>query len=364
MTRIGIVGLGKMGLSHCGIANALDGVEVAAACDSSSYVLSVLNRYTGVPVYGDIEKMLDSEQLDAVIISTPSHLHAPMVGAALARKVAVFCEKPLTLDWNSSRALSDAATTSRVVTQVGYHYRYVGAFQEVKRLLDLGAIGRVSHVLAEAYGPVVVHEAGMSWRGKRGQGGGALYDYGAHPTNLLTWFFGAPTRASGTSMARVFSRETEDEASGTLHWEGGPSAHLSVDWSDESERKMTTKLTIWGTDGKIVADRQECRVYLRPSATAPRGYEIGWNVKYTTELTAPVSFYLRGEEYTAQLEDFVARVRAGALSGVNDFASAAETDLALEMMFADAAGTPSIQPARTPSTKSAWGRFGRRRASA
>ncbi len=85
-----------------------------------------------------------------------------------------------------------------------------------------------------------------------------------------------------------------------------------MNWSDESQRKMTTKLTIWGTNGRIYADRQECQVYLRDTRRHPAGYQTGWNVRYTTELTEPVWFYLRGEEYSAQLDALRPADRGGA----------------------------------------------------
>ena len=109
-----------------------------------------------------------------------------------------------------------------------------------------------------------------------------------------------------------------------------------MSWSDEAERKMTTRVTVWGTGGRITADRQECRAYLRAGAQVPEGYEPGWNVRYTTELTDPVWFYLRGEEYSAQIDAFVQRVRDGRVDGENGFDSAAVTDRAIAMLLADA----------------------------
>ena len=106
----------------------------------------------------------------------------------------------------------------------------------------------------------------------------------------------------GTVLPTVFSADTDDAAFSTLYFDGGKTGQLSVYWSDESYRKMTTRVNIWGTAGRIFADRQECQVYLRDTATIPDGYEQGWNVRYTTELTEPVWFYLRGEEYSAQVE--------------------------------------------------------------
>jgi predicted dehydrogenase len=349
--RIGVVGLGKMGLSHLSMLNAHPGVTVAGVCDTSGYMLSVLGKYSGLQTFSELDAMLDGVELDAVAICTPSFLHAAQVDAALARGLHVFCEKPLCLDPADSWGLARRAEERGLVTQVGYHNRFIGAFQEVKRLLDAGAIGSVTHVLAEAYGPVVLKEKGSTWRSRRAEGGGCLYDYAAHPLNLLTWYFGAPKGVSGSVLGRVFSRETDDEVATTVHFPGGTDAQLSVSWSDESQRKMTTRITAWGTAGRVFADRQEVQLYIREDATPPPGYTTGWNVRYTTELTDPVSFYVRGEEYSAQLDAFVAGVEGG---GGDDygFASAAVTDDVIAAIVVDATRPPTPVGGATPSAPS------------
>ncbi len=336
MIRIAVVGLGKMGLSHLAIVNAHPDVELAAVCDASGYVLGVLKKYTGATTYSDYDTMLRECELDAVLIATPSRTHAKMVRAALDRGLHVFCEKPFTLSVNDGEALTALAREQGVVTQVGYHNRFVGAFAEVKRLLELSAIGDVTHVLGEAYGPVVLKPKGGTWRSRKEEGGGALYDYAAHPLNLLNWYLGEPAGVGGTVLNSIFSREIDDEVHSTLYYEGGRSARISVNWSDESYRKMTTRITIWGTTGRIFADRQEVQVYLRDTATPPDGYQCGWNVRYTTELTDHVGYYLRGEEYSAQIDHFVARIRDGQVDGINAFDKAAETDRVIAMMISDA----------------------------
>jgi predicted dehydrogenase len=334
--RIAVVGLGKMGLSHLAIVKAHPDVELAAVCDASGYVLGVLKKYTGVATYSDYERMLREADLDAVLIATPSRTHASMVRAALDRGLHVFCEKPFTLQTSDAEELTALAGNKGLVTQVGYHNRFVGTFAEVKKLLDAGAIGDVTHVLGEAYGPVVLKAKGGTWRSRKDEGGGALYDYAAHPLNLVNWYLGEPAGVGGTVLNSIFSHEIDDEVHGTLLYEGGASARISVNWSDESYRKMTTRITIWGTEGRIVADRQECQVYLRDTAMIPEGYEPGWNVRYTTELTEPVGFYLRGEEYSAQIDHFVTRVKDGRVDGINGFESAAQTDRVIAAMIADA----------------------------
>lgn len=347
MVRIAVIGAGKMGLSHLSILGAHPDVEVVGVCDALGYLLDVLAKYTGVRTFDDVDRMLDETAPDAVLIATPTASHVALVENAIGRDLHVFCEKPLSLAAADSLRLAALAEERGLVTQVGYHNRFVGTFREVRRLIDLGTLGRLSHALAEAYGPVVLRPKGATWRSRRATGGGALYDYAAHPLDLLNWYLGTPTSVTGAILGHVFSAETDDEVYGTLQYAGGASAQLSVDWSDESLRKMTTRVTLWGEHGKITADRQECRVYLRDVASAPDGYRAGWNVRYTTALTPPVAFYLRGEEYSAQIDHFVSSIRAAQaglpVTRTNDFRSAASADIAIE-------GFTRPQPASQPLT--------------
>jgi len=352
MIELGLVGLGKMGISHFAIANAHPQAKVSV-CDATGYVLDVVKKYTGVETYAEFDELLARPNLDAVIIATPSRFHGPMVRAALEKGIHVFCEKPFCLDWRESEELADLAESKGLVNQVGYHYRFVGAFREMKRVVDSGAIGQVTHVLAEAYGPVVLKPKGSTWRTKSAEGGGCLYDYAAHPINLLNWCFGVPETISGTILNPIFSADTDDEVYSTFTYPaGGPSAHVSVNWSDESQRKMSTKITLMGTKGRIYADRQECQVYLREESPALPGYGKGWTVKYTTELTEEVWFYLRGEEYSAQIDHFVRAVEAKKSDGFNSFRSAAETDKVMGRMIADhkGLGEEAPRPVRQTST--------------
>ena len=163
-----------MGLSHHALINAHPDVELAAVCDSSRYLLSVLGKYTEVATYSDYERMLREVDLNGVLIATPSRSHAGLVRAALDQGLHVFCEKPFTLDVADSRELASLSRARGLVSQVGYHNRFVGAFREVKALLDAGAIGNVTHALGEAYGPVVVKAKGGTWRSRREEGGGCL----------------------------------------------------------------------------------------------------------------------------------------------------------------------------------------------
>lgn len=355
--RIGVVGLGKMGLSHFALVNAHPRTETVI-CDATGYLVDTLGRYVSNTIYKDFDKMLAEGGLDAVVIATPSRLHAPMVRKALDRGLHVFCEKPFCLDPADSLSLAEAGEAASLVTQVGYHYRYVGAFQEMKRILASGALGRPTHALAEAYGPVVLRPKRSTWRTTKEEGGGCLYDYAAHPLNLLNWLFGRPTSVTGCVLNSIFSADTDDEVYATLGFADGVSAQLSVNWSDESHRKMSTSVTISGTNGKLFADRQECRLFLREKHPALPDYDEGWNVRYTTDLTRQSWFYLRGEEYSNQIDDFVTASLAGdgSIREVdNDFRSAAVTDETIARILAGGDDLAAIAAARPqPAAKRGW----------
>jgi predicted dehydrogenase len=343
MIRTAIVGLGKMGLSHLAILRAHPELDVVAGCDASGYLTDILTKYSGLRCYGDLDRMLGEESLDALVVATPSKLHVPMVEKALARGLHVFCEKPFVLDPADGERLVALAEEKRRVTQVGYHFRFVGAFKEAARLVQAGAIGTVHHVRAEAYGPVVLRPKGGTWRSAKSEGGGALYDYACHAIDLVHFVHGIPDSVEGVVRHGVFSQDVDDEIYCTLRYAGGASGQLCVNWSDESHRKMSTKISVWGTNGRISADRQECQVYLREPHRALPQARAGWTIRYTTELTEEVWYYLRGEEYSAQIDYFAKSIRADRLDGENTFRSALATDRVVSMI---AAHTPAHPPQR------------------
>jgi predicted dehydrogenase len=335
--KVAVVGLGKMGVSHLAIANASAGLNVVAVCDSFTLLGQMVEKHCSIPYIANYAELLTLPGLQGVIIATPTRFHDAMVGDALSKNLHVFCEKPMTLSAAVSKDLAEQAVARGLVGQVGYHNRFVATFAEVKRLLDAGAIGQVRHMHGEAYGPVVLKPVGKTWRSQAGEGGGCLYDYAAHPINLMNWYGGASLQCGGAELAKQYSVDVDDAVYANLRFEDGVTGQVTVNWSDESVRKMSTQVTIWGDGGKIVVDRQELKVFIRDTGKTLPGYGEGWTVRYITELTPNVDYYLRGEEYTAQLDGFADAILAGQTDCVNSFTSAAITDETLEMIRSRAA---------------------------
>ncbi|MBN1788211.1 MAG: Gfo/Idh/MocA family oxidoreductase [Sedimentisphaerales bacterium] len=335
MLKGGIIGLGKMGVSHYSILNTHPEVEVVAVCDTSNFVLGCLSKLTSISLFNDYKKMLDECQLDCVVIATPTSSHMKIVSDCLNKGLHVFVEKPFCLKLDDGRRMIDLAVSKKRVNQVGFHNKFIGAFRKVKEFIDNGIIGDIYHLHGSAYGPVVLKSKGSTWRAKKSEGGGCLHDYASHVIDLMNYYVGAPKKVSGTVLKRIFSKDVEDAVYSTLLYNNGLTGQLSVNWSEETYRKMSTMVTIYGTNGKIIVDRQECKIYLKKAIPSCK-LEKGWNVLYTTELTPPVWFYLRGEEYSAQMDYFVGCITGNKLDNINSFASALTTDMVIDMLMKDA----------------------------
>jgi predicted dehydrogenase len=335
MIKTGIVGLGKMGLSHCAIINANPNAQLSAICDSSTFILDAFRKYSNVHCYADYREMLEKENLDSIFIATPTKFHYNIVMDSLEKNLHVFCEKPLSLHYSESLKMSETAGKLNRVNQVGYHNRFLGSFNELKRLLETGVLGSIYHFSGESYGPVVVKEKTGNWRSSKNEGGGCLFDYASHVINLIQYVIGTPQKVSGSLLKNVFSQEVEDAVYASLFLGNGITGQISVNWSDETFRKMSTTLTVLGSKGKIVCDATEVKIYLNYQNSKEK-LDKGWNIKYLTELTPGVDFYLRGEEYSSQIDYFFNCILDNTTPNRNSFHDAYHTDRVIDLIFNDA----------------------------
>ncbi len=330
-----IIGLGKMGLSHAAITGAHPDVDMVSVCDTSSLVLNAFKKFTRVNTYSDYQRMINKEALDFVVIATPTRYHYSIVKFALEKGIHVFCEKPFTLASSQSKELTEIAENKQLVNQVGFHNHFIGTFRELKRLLSVNIIGDLVHFSGEAYGPVVTKEKEATWRSKPEEGGGCLYDYASHVINLIQEILGRPVKVRGTELKNIYSKGVEDAVYSNIKLQNGLTGTLIVNWSDETYRKMSTSLTVMGKNGKINCDATELKIYLKEPSD-PEKLEQGWTIKYIPDLALPVNYYLRGEEYSAQIDYFIDCIKNKQKPSYNNFEQASYTDQVIEMIIQDA----------------------------
>jgi len=335
MIKGAIIGLGKMGLSHAAIVGAHPGVELVAVCDTSSLILDGFKKFSRVKTYSDYRKMIDETKPEFVVVATPTKFHYNMVKYAIEKGLHVFCEKPFSLRIEEGKELVSLAGERGIINQVGFHNHFIGTFRELKRLLDLKILGDVVHFQGEAYGPVVTKEKGGTWRSDPSEGGGCLYDYASHVINLIQEIISRPEKIHGTLLKSIYSRNVEDAVYSLLRLKNGITGTLLVNWSDETYRKMSTSVTVFGKNGKIICDATEIKIYLK-EPFPEENLDRGWTIKYITELAIPVEFYLRGEEYSAQIDHFIDCIAKKEQVKYNSFEQALYTDMVIDMIMNDA----------------------------
>jgi len=309
--NIGIIGFGRMGITHHSIINSHPDVEITAIADASGMVLSLLKKYIPqIHTYTDYVKMLDEEErLDGILVCTPPQLHYPVVKLCAEKGIHVFAEKPFTTDAGKAAELAGLFIEKGLVNQVGYVNRYNDVFSAARKYMQAGVIGDLVRFRSEMFSRTVTEpEKGSNWRSKRESGGGVVYEMASHAIDLIIYIMGKPEKVTGSSMQPVFSKEIEDAVSSTLLYPGGVSGTLYVNWSDDSYRKPTNKIEFFGKKGKILADQHSMKVYMREE-NRDFGLNVGWNTRYITDLFQPVPFYVRGNEFTRQLYDFVDAIR-------------------------------------------------------
>lgn len=331
MLKVALIGAGKMGISHLSILGAHPDVQIVGVCDTSKIVSEVLEKYSGFECFTDYLKMIDKTKPDAVVVAVPTKFHYKMVKDLLEKGIHVFSEKPFCLNPHESKELVDIAKSKNLINQVGYHNKFVGTFQEVKRIVDAGYLGEIQHFTGEAYGPVVIRKKSETWRSDPNEGGGCLLDYASHVIDLINDILSPIDTCRGAMLKSIYSKQVDDAVYALVGIETGETGVISVNWSDETYRKMSTSVTIMGSKGKIISDANELKVYFKTN-DFPEGYSKGWNVKYVTDLTEEVSFYLRGEEYSAQLDYFIKAIQGQVPNVINTFESAWKTDLSISII--------------------------------
>ncbi len=331
MLKIALIGAGKMGLSHLAILGGYANAEIVGVCDTSKMVTDFLSKQGKFDCFSDYNKMVTEVKPDAVVVAVPTKFHYSIIKDLLNKNIHVFAEKPFCLNYDQSQELVQLAAKNNLVNQVGYHNKFIGTFQEVKRIADSGVLGNIYHFIGESYGPVVLKKKSDTWRSDPAEGGGCLLDYASHVIDLINTILSPVRNAKGTFLKSIYSGKVEDAVYSLLELESGQTGLLSVNWSDETYRKMSTSVTLVGTEGKLISDANELKVYFKDEPSL-KGYTKGWNVKYITELEEGVDFYLRGEEFSAQLKYFVDAAQGVVPNSINNFASAANTDKAISII--------------------------------
>lgn len=191
--RVAVVGAGAIAqVAHLPVLSKMRGAQLVALCDNDGPKARALADRFGIPdAFTDIEDVLEFDELDAVVVATPNHLHEPHVIAALASGVHVLCERPLSLTTRGVERIIAAADRAGRRVMIGNNHRFRSDVQALDRFIRGGELGKLSGIRA---GEFRLRGEAEGWRLRRAEaGGGAFLQLGMPLLDLALWLADFPT---------------------------------------------------------------------------------------------------------------------------------------------------------------------------
>lgn len=332
--RIGIAGLGRLGMRHAeNLALRTAGAEVVAACSPAAAERERAQRELGITAtYADYAQLLGHTGLDAVVLVTPTNLHSVQVEQALAAGLHVFCEKPLALDVaECERVTRLAAARPQQVVTIGFVRRFDPAHVHARACIERGDIG--TPFLVRAQTGDTDDTAAFQVQFAR-TSGGIFFDMNVHDIDLVRWLLGAEfteVYAGGGCYAHPAFAEygDADNTMALCRMDNGAMACISA--SRTMIHGHQTHAEITGTGGSVrIGD-------------TPRVHEVEIRDAHGVRVPCLRDFYQRFEEaFRIELQDFVDCVRAGRAPrvGLEDATEASRVAAALRESYQTGRAVP------------------------
>jgi predicted dehydrogenase len=269
--RVGVVGAGRMGRIRSLSARVHPQSELVEVVDSIAERARSLAAEAGCQAGSDWQKLIEREDVDAIVVATPHKYLAPITTAALNAGKYVFCEKPGARNATEAETVLSAAygnwaardpksgvlsvppNNARLI--VGFTLRHYPAMARARELVAAGVIGEPMYIRAR-YGHGGRPNYNLEWRGDAEMaGGGELLDQGVHLIDLSRWFLGEFEQVFGYvstyfwgSKQDSSNKNLEDNAFLSLRTGAGRIAWLHASWT---QWKNLFSFEIYGEDGSI-----------------------------------------------------------------------------------------------------------------
>ncbi len=228
-----VVGLGAIAqTAHLPVLSKMRGVQVAALCDNDGAKARTLAQRFSVPdTYTDIEDLLEDDEIDAVIVTTPNHLHEPHALSALRSGKHVMVERPFALSSRGVDRLLAAARKADRRVFVANNHRFRSDVQLLQSFIHSGELGKIHTVRAGAYR---ARSTVAPWRQRRAEsGGGAFLEHGLPLLDLAAWLADFPdaVRCAATMSRPRGANAVEDSLFVFAELASGVSVTIDVSWN-------------------------------------------------------------------------------------------------------------------------------------
>ncbi len=288
--RLAIIGTGNRAFAHLAILKALPGYQVVALADPTPENLDrAATLAPGAKTYSDYRKLLaERKDVDAVVVITPSFLHAETSVAALERGLPVLCEKPMATTVADANRMIEASRKSGKLLYIGFQKRLVPVTIKMKELVAAGEIGKVLMVTGNLFRgdwnprswKYTDPKTGVktNWRYLTFTEGSALLEDGVHEIDSLNWIINdSVVRVTASGGNNVFKdRETVDHVATIIEYANGVKLSFELCLFAPNAGLAARRMVLIGSEGVMYPENGKVAIRKR-EAKAVRYVEVADN---------------------------------------------------------------------------------------
>ncbi|MFB5661274.1 Gfo/Idh/MocA family oxidoreductase [Alteribacillus sp. HJP-4] len=299
--KMGIAGLGRLGLIHAENIHNMKHVELAAVSNLDESVNKRIQEKYNVPyAYTNFEDMIKNDDLEAVCIVTPSSFHTRHIQLALEHDLHVFCEKPIGLEVESIKQTCRVIDESNKVFHLGFMRRYDEDYLYAKEMIDRGELGDISIIRSYGIDPIAGLDSFVHFA-KKSPSGGIYLDMSVHDIDVIRWFTNSEVKkvwATGNNKAAPELNQLNEVEMGTvtMQLENNVTAFLVAGRTASHGYHVETEVI--GTKGMV-------RVAATPDKNKVTVFN-NYGVVRPTSQSFPERFK---EAYVEEIKDFVRCIR-------------------------------------------------------
>ncbi len=240
MIQIGLIGIGHWGPNIAKSFELTGKANIRWICDTNEAVFKkVSSKYSDASLTTRIEEVLEDDQVDGIVISTPTATHYELTKKALEAGRHVMVEKPITNDSEKAIELIQLAAKKKKLLMVGHVFEYNATIRTLKEMIDSGDLGDIHYINFERtnLGPVRTDVS-------------ALWDLATHDISIINYFIGKSPQTVTATGRSWLNQGIEDAVFATFSFDNGPLAHVHASWLNPRKVRQITvvgskKMVVW-----------------------------------------------------------------------------------------------------------------------
>jgi len=246
--RVGLVGAGRIGLTHLDALALVDDAKLAAVIESRAAAGQAVAEQKQVPLFNDYTNPEIPSLVDAVVISSPPNTHHAIAKHFLEHGVHVLCEKPLTIGVADAKDLVAVAKKQDLLLMMASKFRYVDDLVKAKSIIEAGLLGRIVLFENTFCGKAMMKDR---WNAqKEVAGGGVLIDNGTHSIDIVRYLLGPIQEIQAQNGIAAQGLEVEDTARIQFRTKGGVIGAIDLSWSINKD--IEGYISVFGLEGTLV----------------------------------------------------------------------------------------------------------------